>query len=53
MLILILILAAVVLPLVILLSNDYGSKRGCGRGCATCGNRNICYRNKTKQTKKN
>ena len=21
-------------------------KRGCGRGCATCGNREICYRRK-------
>ena len=52
MLILLLILAAVVLPLVLLLSNDYGSKRGCGRGCATCGNRNICHRNKKNQTKK-
>lgn len=23
-------------------------KRGCGRGCATCGNRSICYRNREK-----
>lgn len=48
MLIVLLILAAVVLPLAILLCNDYGSKRGCGRGCATCGNRDICYRTRTK-----
>ena len=33
-------------PIAILLVNDYGKKRGCGRGCATCGNRDICYRNK-------
>ncbi len=31
------------LPLFILLKNQYGSKRGCGRGCSTCGNRHICH----------
>lgn len=41
----ILFTAAVVgIPAAILLYNDYGSKRGCGRGCATCRNRDICYR---------
>lgn len=34
------------LPIVLLLVNNYGSKRGCGRGCSTCGNRDICYRNR-------
>ena len=36
--------AVIGIPIAILLYNDYGSKRGCGRGCATCGNRDICYR---------
>ena len=26
------------IPIAVLLYNDYGKKRGCGRGCATCGN---------------
>ncbi len=30
-------------PAVLLLRLDYGKKRGCGRGCATCGNRHICH----------
>jgi len=34
------------IPATILLYNDYGKKRGCGRGCAACGNRDICYRKK-------
>ncbi len=38
--------AVIGIPIAILLLNDYGSKRGCGRGCATCGNRDICYRKK-------
>ncbi len=41
-------LAVFGIPAAILLLNDYGKKRGCGRGCATCGNRDICYRKKTK-----
>lgn len=28
-------------------------KRGCGRGCATCGNREICYRRKKNETGEN
>lgn len=40
--------AVVGIPMAILLFNQYGTKRGCGRGCATCGNRDICYRNKKK-----
>ncbi len=38
--------AVIGIPIAILLRNDYGKKRGCGRGCATCGNRDICYRGK-------
>ena len=36
--------AVIGIPITILLFNDYGKKRG----CATCGNRDICYRNKKK-----
>ncbi len=39
------------IPIAILLCNDYGKKRGCGRGCATCGNRDICYRKKKNRQK--
>ena len=31
------------IPIAVLLYNDYGKKRGCGRGCATCGNRFLCH----------
>ncbi len=31
------------LPLVFVLKNGQGKKRGCGRGCATCGNRHLCH----------
>ena len=41
--------AVVGIPMAILLFNQYGTKRGCGRGCATCGNREICYRKKKKK----
>lgn len=35
--------AVIGIPMAILLCNDYGKKRGCGRGCSTCGNRHICH----------
>ena len=35
--------AVIGIPIALLLFNDYGKKRGCGRGCATCGNRDICH----------
>ena len=41
-------LAVVGIPVAILLLNDYGTKRGCGRGCGTCRNRDICYRRRKK-----
>ena len=31
------------IPIAVLLYNDYGKKRGCGRGCATSGNRFLCH----------
>ena len=44
--------AVIGIPIAILLLNDYGKKRGCGRGCATCGNRDICYRKRQNNTGK-
>ena len=44
--------AVIGIPIAILLCNDYGKKRGCGRGCATCVNRDICYRKRQKNTGK-
>ena len=44
-----LILAAVGLALFLVLATNQGSKRGCGRGCATCGNRHICHRGEYKE----
>ena len=39
-----LLLAAVLcLPLLLVLRNGQSKKRGCGRGCATCGNRHLCH----------
>lgn len=38
--------AVIVIPIAILLYSEHGKKRGCGRGCAACGNRDICYRKK-------
>ena len=46
MLILLLLIAAFALPLTIVLLTGQHGKRGCGRGCATCGNRDICHRRK-------
>ena len=40
------------IPLVILLMTKQDEKRGCGRGCATCGNREICH-GKKKQKREN
>lgn len=36
-------IAVIGIPIAVLLYNDYGKKRGCGRGCATCGNRFLCH----------
>lgn len=46
------ILVVAGIPVAILLFNDYGKKRGCGRGCATCGNREICYRKQKRKSEK-
>lgn len=46
MLIILLLIAVFAIPLTILLLTRQDTKRGCGRGCATCGNRDICHRRK-------
>ena len=46
MLIILLLIAVFAIPLTILLLTRPDTKRGCGRGCATCGNRDICHRRK-------
>lgn len=40
--------AVIGIPVALLLKNDYGKKRGCGRGCSSCGNREICWRGQEK-----
>ena len=42
-----------ILPLAVLLVTEQGKKRGCGRGCATCGNRDICHRRKDAEKREN
>ena len=42
-------IAVIGIPLAIRLVTNSSSKRGCGGGCATCGNRNFCHRNKSKK----
>ena len=34
------------LPVFIVLRTNQAQKRGCGRGCATCGNRDFCHRSR-------
>ena len=36
--------AVIALPIALLLLSQQGKKRGCGRGCSSCGNRDICWR---------
>ena len=40
-------------PLAILLVTNQEKKRGCGRGCATCGNREICHRRNKEEKREN
>ena len=43
--------AVIGIPLAIMLFTNSNTKRGCGGGCATCGNREFCHR-REKQEKK-
>lgn len=38
------LLAAFVPAAIVVLKTNQSQKRGCGRGCATCGNRAFCHR---------
>lgn len=40
------LLLILLLPALITLKLGGGIRRGCGRGCATCGNRAFCHRRK-------
>ena len=46
------VIAVIGIPIAILLRNDYGKKRGCGHGCSTCGNREICHGKKNQNPEK-
>jgi len=43
-----LVVVVLCMALGLVLAGNQSSKRGCGRGCATCGNRNICHKNSQK-----
>lgn len=34
------------IPAIIIIKTNQAQKRGCGRGCATCGNRDFCHRSR-------
>ena len=34
------------IPAFIIIKTNQSQKRGCGRGCATCGNREFCHRSR-------
>lgn len=52
MIIIYLLLAAlcICIPVIIMLKTNQSQKRGCGRGCATCGNRDFCHRTALRST---
>lgn len=40
------------MPMAVMIYTERGKKRGCGRGCATCGNREICHGRRKKSKNK-
>ena len=40
------------LPLFIVLKTKQSKKRGCGRGCERCGNRDFCHRSALRDKKR-
>ena len=40
------------LPLFLVLKTQQSQKRGCGRGCATCRNRDFCHRSALRDKKR-
>lgn len=48
-----LIALIIIFAVIIVLVTDQTGKRGCGRGCATCGNREMCHKKRVeKQSRK-
>ena len=47
-----LLLAALIPAGYLLLRTNQVKKRGCGRGCATCGNREFCHRSELRVNRK-
>ena len=47
-----LLLAAFVPGGILVLRTNQVSQRGCGRGCATCGNREFCHRSELRVDRK-
>lgn len=48
-----LIALIIIFAVIIVLVTDQTGKRGCGRGCATCGNREMCHKKRMeKQSRK-
>jgi len=47
-----LLLACFVPAGVLVLKTNQAKKRGCGRGCATCGNKNFCHRSELRVDRK-
>ena len=49
----VLLLVAFVPACILVLRTNQVKKRGCGRGCATCGNREFCHRSELRVDRKN
>ena len=47
-----LLLAAFVPAAILVLRTNQVKKRGCGRGCATCGKREFCHRSELRVDRK-
>lgn len=50
--IVLLLLACFVPAGYLVLKTNQAKKRGCGRGCATCGNKNFCHRSELRVDRK-
>ena len=48
----VLLLVAFVPAAYLVLCTNQVKKRGCGRGCATCGNKNFCHRSELRVDRK-
>lgn len=48
MMLVLFLICVIGIPMTIMIYTERGKKRGCGRGCATCGNREICHKRRKK-----